>query len=148
MLRGVMKRLDHSMIFALIAGSYTPFCLIVLPNAWGITMLSLVWTFAGLGMLLKVAWPFAPRWLGVALYLTLGWIGIIPAHEVASSLTAAELALLLAGGAMYTVGGIIYALRRPDPYPRVFGFHEIFHLCVVAGSLLHFALLAIFIIPS
>lgn len=148
MLRGIIKRLDHSMIFALIAGTYTPFCLIILPNAWGITMLALVWTLAGLGMLLKIVWPAAPRWLGVSLYLALGWIGIIPAREVVANLTIVELTLLLAGGAMYTIGGIIYALRRPDPFPRVFGFHEIFHLFVIAGSLFHFALLAIFIIPS
>ncbi|HEY8173979.1 MAG TPA: hemolysin III family protein [Dehalococcoidia bacterium] len=147
-LRDVMKRLDHSMIFALIAGTYTPFCLIVLGNAWGITMLCVVWTLAGLGMLLKIAWPYAPRWLSVGLYLALGWIGIIAVGEVITSLSIAELSLLMLGGALYSIGAIIYAMKWPDPSPRIFGFHEIFHLFVVAGSLVHFALLAIFILPD
>jgi hemolysin III len=148
MVRGVMKRLDHAMIFALIAGTYTPFCLLVLDNAWGITMLCVVWSLAGAGMLLKVAWPYARRWLGVGLYLALGWIGLIPAYEVVTNITSLELGLLIAGGAFYTAGGIIYAVRRPDPFPRVFGFHEVFHLFVIAGSAVHFALLALFILPG
>ncbi len=146
--RGVIKRVDHAMIFALIAGTYTPFCLIVLGNAWGITMLALVWTFAGIGILLKVAWPNAPRWLSVALYLAVGWIALIPVVEVVTRMHAGAIATLLAGGLCYTVGAIIYAMRRPNPFPRVFGFHEVFHLFVIAGSLVHFALIAVYVLPS
>ena len=145
-LQGVMKRVDHSMIFALIAGTYTPFCLVVLGRGWGISMLALVWSIAGAGMLLKIAWPYAPRWLGVGLYLGVGWLAIVPAWEVASRLGAWQTFLLLFGGALYSVGGVVYATRWPDPSPRVFGFHEVFHVLVVAGSLIHFALIAIYVL--
>jgi len=140
--QGVMMRLDHSMIFALIAGTYTPFCLLVVGDAWGISLLSVVWTFAGLGMLTKVAWPRAPRWLSVALYLGLGWVGIVAAWPVVTNLGIPGTLALLAGGTMYTVGAICYAKRWPDPSPRYFGYHEVFHTLVIAGSITHFALVA------
>jgi hemolysin III len=143
-----MKRLDHAMIFALIAGTYTPFCLIVLGNAWGISLLSVVWSLAGAGMLLTIAWPHAPRWLGVSLYVALGWIALVAAWEIPQHLTSTELSLLVLGGLLYTAGGIVYALRRPNPSPRYFGFHEVFHALVIAGSLVHVALIAIYILPS
>ena len=145
-LHGVMKRIDHSMIFVLIAGSYTPFCLVVLDDNWGIPMLAVVWTFAGLGALVTNIWPNAPRWLSTGLYLALGWIAVVAAVPVVHSLDAGPLAMLAAGGAFYTVGAVIYALKRPDPLPRVFGFHEVFHACVIAGSALHFALVAAYIV--
>lgn len=145
-LKDVMKRVDHSMIFALIAGTYTPFCLIVLGRGWGITMLALVWTLAGLGMLLKIAWPHAPRWLGVGLYLAVGWLAIIPAYEVASRMGAWQSSLLILGGALYSIGGVIYAMKWPDPFPKVFGFHEVFHAFVIAGSLVHFTLIAVYVL--
>jgi hemolysin III len=147
-LRGMMKRIDHSMIFALIAGTYTPFCLIVLGDGWGITMLALVWTFAGLGMLMHIAWPSAPRWLSVAIYMAVGWLALIPIVEVVTRMHAGAIATLLFGGLLYSVGGVIYAMKRPDPFPRVFGFHEVFHLFVIAGSLVHFALIAVYVLPS
>ena len=142
---GVAKRVDHSMIFVLIAGSYTPFCLVVLSYAWGIPMLSVVWTLAGLGVLMVVAYPRAPRWLTTALYLALGWIAIVAIVPVVRSLDAAPLTMLAAGGAMYTLGALVYAMRRPDPFPRVFGFHEVFHVFVIAGSAIHFALVAAYV---
>ncbi len=145
-LRGVMKRIDHSMIFALIAGTYTPFCLVVLGRGWGISMLVIVWTFAGAGMLLKIVWPMAPRWLGVGLYMVVGWLAIIPAYEVAARLGAWQSFLLIFGGALYSVGGIIYAMKRPDPLPKVFGFHEVFHSFVIAGSIVHFVLIAVYVL--
>lgn len=145
---GIMNRIDHSMIFALIGGTYTPFCIIVLGNGWGIPMLSVVWTLAGLGILFKVAWRTAPRWLGVALYVSLGWVGIVASLEVETRLDVWPLVLLIIGGQLYTVGAIVYALRRPNPYPSVFGFHEIFHLFVIAGSLTHFALVAFYVLPD
>lgn len=144
-LRGVMKRIDHSMIFLFIAGTYTPFCLIVLDYAWGIPMLAVVWTLAAIGVLSKVFWPYAPRWLTVTPYLALGWIGVIPAVQVVSAMSGGRLALLALGGGLYTVGAVIYARKWPNPFPRVFGFHEIFHACVIAGSAIHFALIAIYV---
>jgi hemolysin III len=145
-LRGVMKRIDHSMIFVLIAGSYTPFCLVVLSNAWGIPMLSVVWTLAGLGIVLAALWPHAPRWLNVALYLGLGWLAVIAAWPVVTGLHPGALALLLSGGLMYSIGAVVYATKRPDPLPKVFGFHEVFHVFVIAGSVLHFAAIAIYVV--
>ena len=144
-LRGVMKRVDHSMIFLFIAGTYTPFCLIVLDYAWGIPMLAVVWTLATIGVLSKVFWPYAPRWFTVTPYLALGWIGIVPAAQVVSAMSYGRLALLVLGGALYTVGAVVYARKWPDPYPRVFGFHEVFHAFVIAGSALHFALIALYV---
>ena len=143
--RAVMERVDHSMIFVFIAGTYTPFCLIILDNAWGIPMLAAVWSLAALGVLAKVFLPHAPRWLTVAPYLALGWIGVIPAVQVVSAMSGAQLALLMLGGMLYTVGAAVYALRWPDPFPRIFGFHEIFHAFVVGGSAIHFALIAAFV---
>ena len=147
--RGLMHRLDHAMIFALIAGTYTPFCLIVLGyGGWGITMLALVWTLAGLGVLVAAAWPAAPRWLNVSLYLALGWIGVIAASEIVPALEPVEMALLALGGLLYTVGAVVYAMKWPDPHPRIFGFHEVFHVFVIAGTVVHFILIAAYILPS
>lgn len=144
-LRGVMKRVDHSMIFLFIAGTYTPFCLIVLDYAWGIPMLAVVWTLAAIGVLSTILWPYAPRWLTVTPYLAIGWIGIIPAVQVVRVMSGGQLALLALGGALYTIGAVIYARKWPDPFPRIFGFHEVFHAFVIAGSALHFALVAIYV---
>jgi hemolysin III len=145
-LRRVWKRVDHAMIFVLIAGTYTPFCLVVLSNAWGITMLSVVWSLAGAGALLKIVWPDAPRALGVGLYMAVGWVGIIPAAQVVSSLALPAILLMILGGAMYSIGGVVYARRRPDPWPRVFGYHEVFHAFVIAGSAIHFAVIATYVV--
>lgn len=141
----VAKRLDHAMIFVLIAGTYTPFCLDV-NLAWGIPMLAVVWTLAGAGALLKVMWPDGPRWLSVGLYVGLGWVAIFAASEVVSQYLGSPLALLLTGGLLYTIGGVVYALRRPDPWPRIFGYHEVFHTFVVAGSAVHFLAVAVYVV--
>lgn len=143
--RRVVKRVDHSMIFVLIAGTYTPFCLHV-SLAWGIPMLSVVWSLAGAGALLKVLWPDSPRWLGVTLYIGLGWVALAAASEVLDVFSAAPIVMLALGGALYTLGGIVYALRRPNPLPRVFGYHEVFHALVVAGSAVHFSIVAVFVL--
>ncbi len=143
--RRIVKRLDHAMIFVLIGGTYTPFCLEV-SWAWGIPMLSVVWGLAGAGALLKIVWPDAPRWLSVTLYVALGWLALVAAAELVAEFSGVELALLTMGGVLYTLGGVVYALRRPDPAPRIFGYHEVFHALVVAGSATHFSLLAFFVL--
>ncbi len=147
-LRAIVKRLDHATIFVLIAGTYTPFCLVVLNTAWGISMLSVVWGVAGAGIALKLVWPNAPRWLSVLLYVIVGWLALVATPPLIDWFTAGPLALLVAGGVLYTLGGLVYALRRPDPYPRTFGYHEVFHLLVIAGSLLHFTLVAVYVVPA
>jgi hemolysin III len=144
--RRVMKRVDHSMIFILIAGTYTPFCLIVLSSGWGIPMLCVVWVLAAAGVLLKILRPDAPRWLGVGLYIGLGWVGVIAASPIASVLPAFAIEMLLFGGLLYSAGAVVYAMRRPDPFPRIFGYHEIFHAFVLAGSTVHFTLIAAYVI--
>ena len=146
-LRPVMKRLDHSMIFVVIAGTYTPFCLAV-DDAWGISMLSVIWGLVGAGIVLKVFWPGAPRWLSVALYVSMGWLAVVASAPLSHWFALAPLALLALGGVLYTLGGVVYAARRPSPFPRVFGYHEVFHALVVAGSAVHFALVAIYLMPA
>jgi hemolysin III len=141
----VAKRLDHAMIFVLIAGTYTPFALGVSPE-WGIPLLSVVWSLAGAGALLKVVRPDAPRWLSVSLYVGLGWVGFVAASEAIAEYAGGPLALLALGGVLYTLGGVIYALRRPNPWPRVFGFHEVFHTLVVAGSALHYSAVVFYVL--
>ena len=144
-LKRIFHTADHAMIFVLIAGTYTPFCLGV-SLAWGIPLLVAVWGFAGVGILVRVFWTTAPRWLAVAMYLGLGWIGGVGAFEAVSEYTSAPMALLLSGALLYTLGGIVYGLRRPNPLPRIFGFHEVFHTLVVGGSVLHFAAVAAYVI--
>lgn len=143
--RRAVKRLDHAMIFVLIGGTYTPFCLDV-SLAWGIPLLSVVWGLAGAGVLLKIAWPDGPRWLSVGLYVGLGWVAVIGASEVIDQYLGSPLALLIAGGVLYTLGGVVYALRRPDPWPRLFGYHEVFHALVVAGSAVHYTAIAVYVV--
>ena len=133
------------MIFVLIAGTYTPFSLDI-SLAWGIPVLAVVWSLAGAGALLKILWPEAPRWFGVSLYIGLGWVGVVAASQVFAQYMGSPLALIFAGGALYTMGGVIYALRRPDPWPRTFGYHEVFHTFIVAGSAVHYSLVITYVI--
>lgn len=147
-MRSLLKRLDHAMIFVLIAGTYTPFCLLAANGAWGISLLAVAWSVAGAGVIMKLAWPGAPRWLSVLLYAGAGWMALGVSAPLTQWLALAPLALLVAGGVLYTVGGLIYALRRPDPFPRVFGYHEVFHLLVIAGSALHYSIVAIYLMPA
>jgi hemolysin III len=147
-MRGLLKRLDHSMIFVLIAGSYTPFCLILANGAWGIATLIVVWSLALAGIVLKVAWPDSPRWLGVTLCIAAGWMGVLVGLPFAEWFLFLPLILVVAGGALYTIGGVIYALQRPNPFPRVFGYHELFHVLVIAGSALHYVLVAAYLMSA
>ena len=141
-MHAVLKRVDHAMIFVLIAGTYTPFCLLAVSDAWGLSLLAIVWSIAGVGIVLKLAWPHAPRWLGVGLYLATGLIGLVAATELTDWFALVPLLLLAGGGLLYSAGGLIYTLRRPDPFPSVFGYHEVFHLLVIGGSVLHYSLVA------
>lgn len=135
--RAIMKRLDHSMIFMFIAGTYTPFSLLVLPHRTGSVVLGVVWGGALVGVAVKMIRPGGSRWFSVPIYLALGWVAIFVLPALLHAGVVA-LVLLLAGGAMYTAGGVIYGLRRPDPIPAVFGYHEVFHLCTVVAALCHY----------
>ena len=146
--RAIISRMDHSMVLVLIAGTYTPFCLVVLNNAWGISMLSVVWGMAGAGILINLAWPATPNWLRVTFYLTVGWLALLSSGELAAWFTVTPLMLLVMGGVCYTLGGVVYTIRKPDPWPRVFGYLEVFHLLIIAGSTLHYSLVAIYVLPS
>lgn len=145
--RAWMRRLDHSMIFVLIAGTYTPFALLVLSGTLARAILIVVWAGAAAGVVLKLAWITAPRWVTAAVYVALGWVAIAAMPDLASALGAAAVALVMAGGVLYTAGAVIYALKRPDPAPTVFGYHEIFHVLVVAAAAAHFAVIAFFVMP-
>jgi len=144
--RRVMMRIDHSMIFILIAGTYTPFCLVTLDLSWGLPVLAAVWSLAAAGVLVKSMFPDAPRVLGVALYLALGWSGVVAASQVITGLPARGLILLVAGGMLYSLGSVVYAMRRPDPFPRTFGYHEVFHALVVGGTAIHFTVIALYVV--
>jgi hemolysin III len=138
---GVMRRLDHAAIFILIAGTYTPICLLV-PSRSGLALLAAVWIGAAAGIVFAVLWPRAPKWLNALLYVALGWAIVPVLPELARALGPAGLALLTGGGIVYSVGALIYALRRPDPFPTVFGYHEIFHLLVIVAAGFHYAAVA------
>jgi hemolysin III len=133
-----MKRLDHSMIFVFIAGTYTPFAVLALPPAAGRLVLSIVWGGALAGILLKVCWPTAPRWLGVPLYLLLGWVAIGYTVTILHNAGVTAMVLLFVGGAFYSIGGILYALKWPNPWPTTFGFHEFFHACTAIAAICHY----------
>ncbi|MGQ9573211.1 MAG: PAQR family membrane homeostasis protein TrhA [Dehalococcoidia bacterium] len=146
--RAIISRMDHSMVLVLIGGTYTPFCLIVLNSAWGISMLSVVWGVVGAGILINLAWPATPNWLRVTFYLIVGWLALVSSAELAAWFTVTPLMLLVMGGVFYTLSGVVYAIRKPDPWPQVFGYLEVFHLLVIAGSTLHYSLVAIYVLPS
>ncbi|WP_338837539.1 PAQR family membrane homeostasis protein TrhA [Gordonia polyisoprenivorans] len=133
-----MKRADHSMIFLFIAGTYTPFCVVALPSPLRWWVLGIVWIGAVAGVVLKIVWPAAPRWLGVALYVLLGWVIVAVAPSLVTHAGVAVMVLLALGGVFYTVGGVLYALRRPNPWPATFGHHEVFHVCTAIAALLHY----------
>jgi hemolysin III len=136
--RTVMKRLDHSMIFVFIAGTYTPFALLALPRESGTIVLAVVWGGALVGIVMRQAWLSAPRWAIVPLYIALGWVAVFVLPALLRHAGAASLALLLAGGLVYSIGAIVYATRRPDPWPETFGYHEVFHLCTIVAALCHY----------
>ena len=134
--KAVLKRIDHANILLLIAGTYTPLATLALPPAKGALLLVLVWSGALLGILFRVFWIHAPRWLYVALYLLLGWAAVMYLVDLLNA-DLAMMVLVCVGGLLYTGGAIVYALKKPNPWPGTFGFHEIFHVCTVLAFLCH-----------
>jgi hemolysin III len=143
-----MRRLDHSMIFLLIAGTYTPVGLLVLEGTLATVVLAVVWGGALAGIVLELAWTGAPRWPGGTVYLALGWVAVVATPQLFARLGVAGGLLIVAGGLVYSAGAAVYALRRPDPAPAVFGYHEVFHLLVIAGVAAHFLAISLFALPT
>ncbi|WP_236983997.1 MULTISPECIES: PAQR family membrane homeostasis protein TrhA [Mycobacterium] len=133
--RGWMRRLDHSMIFVFIAGTYTPFARLEMPRTTGHVVLGIVWGGALVGIALSLFWPTAPRWVGVALYLLLGWVAVWYTNLIVYNAGVTVMVLLALGGLLYSVGAVCYGLRRPDPWPSVFGYHEVFHACTAVAAI-------------
>lgn len=133
-----LKRIDHMAIFAMIAGTYTPMCLVPLRESFGWTLLTVVWGLAIAGILLKIFWIGAPRWLSTIIYLAMGWACVFGLSTMKAMMPAVSFDWLLYGGIAYTLGAVIYATKWPDPWPESFGFHEIWHIFVMAGAFSHF----------
>ena len=133
-----MKRLDHSMIFVFIAGTYTPIAVLTLDRSAAIAVLVAVWTGALFGVALQTAWTSAPRWLSAPCYIALGWVAVFVFPQLLHNAGIAAFVLIAVGGLIYTVGGVVYAVKRPNPWPGVFGFHEVFHLCTLVAAACHY----------
>lgn len=143
----VFRKLDHMMIFVLIAGSYTPVCLIVLGGKLGYTLLALVWGIAAVGMLVKACWITCPKWFSSVIYIAMGWVCVLVFGPLLKTLSTPAFLWLLAGGIIYTVGGVIYALKLPifNAKHKNFGSHEVFHIFVMLGSMCHFVVMYFFV---
>jgi hemolysin III len=144
--RLLLRRLDHASIFVLIAGTYTPFGLLVLTGSWRIAVLAIVWTGAAAAVCLKLAWPEAPKWIAAAVGIGLGWVGVVAFPELWENAGAAATLLVLGGGVGYTLGAIVYVRAKPDPLPGVFGYHEVFHALVIAAVALQYAAVALVVV--
>ena len=142
-----MRRLDHSTILLLIAGTYTPFALLAFDGRIGDIILVVVWCGAAAGLVLNLAWVDAPKWLTALVFIALGWVGVAAVPQLLD-LGVAPLVLVVAGGALYTLGAVAYAARRPNPVPGTFGYHEVFHVLVVAAAAVHFITIAAFVVPD
>ena len=134
----VWKRIDHANIFVLIAGSYTPFSLLLLDTREALIMLGLVWGGATAGVLFRIFWVGAPRWAYVPLYVLLGWAAVLYWGDFSANAPTSVLVLMVVGGGLYTIGALVYGFKRPDPYPRWFGFHEVFHTLTIAAFIVHY----------
>jgi hemolysin III len=144
--RAWMRRLDHSTILLLIAGTYTPFAVLAFDGRVADVILVVVWAGAAAGLLLNLVWVDAPKWLTALVFVALGWVGVVAVPEMLE-LGIAPAVLIFVGGAFYTLGAITYALRRPDPAPATFGYHEIFHVLVICAAAVHFVAIAAFVLP-
>ncbi|MFN3650961.1 MAG: PAQR family membrane homeostasis protein TrhA [Armatimonadota bacterium] len=144
---GRLLMFDQVAIYLLIAGTYTPLCLVPLRGPWGWGLLSVVWGIAVVGIVLRVAWRGAPAWLPVALYLLMGWLCVVALEPLGSALPPAAMGWLFAGGLVYTIGAVVFALERPRMWPGVFSSHELWHLFVLGGSACHFVVMLRFVVP-
>ena len=144
----LLRRLDHATIFVTIAATYTPISWYLLPRSAAVTVLLAVWIGALLGVLVMIFWPTAPQTTLITLFVIVGWSALMVIHEFWVALSTLGFTLLLLGGVFHTIGAIVYGLKKPDPWPTVFGFHEIFHLCVICGIASHYALIAFTALPS
>lgn len=146
----LLKKIDHMMISVLIAGSYTPICLLVLKGKTGIILLSIVWGIAIIGIMIKAFWVYCPKWISSVLYIGMGWTCVLAFTQILNSMSPAAFGWLLAGGIIYTVGGVIYALKLPifNSRHKNFGSHEIFHLFVMGGSACHFIVMYTFVLGT
>jgi hemolysin III len=143
-----MRRLDHTMIFFLIAGTYTPFGLLVLDGTLATAILCAVWGGALAGVVLNLVWIDSPKWVTAVVYVAVGWVAIIAFPELTSELGVMAIVLLALGGVLYTLGAVVYARKKPDPSPAVFGYHEIFHALVIAAAALQYAVIAFYVLPD
>lgn len=146
--RARMRRLDHAMIFVLIGGTYTPVALLALEPPLGTVVLVVVWTGAAIGIALNLVWITAPRWLIAGIYVALGWVVVLATDELTDRTGPLAIALFALGGLLYTGGAVVYARRRPDPVPGVFGYHEVFHACVLLALAAHFTAIAFIVLPQ
>jgi hemolysin III len=143
-----MRRLDHSMIFFLIAGTYTPFALLVLHGTLAQAILAVVWIGAVAGAIVEMIWIDHPKWASALIYLALGWVATITFPELWTSMGVAGTLLVAFGGLLYTAGAVVYATQRPNPNPAVFGYHEVFHLFVIAAAIAQYSAIAFFALPK
>ena len=143
-----MRRLDHSAIFLLIAGTYTPFALLVLHGSLADVVLAVIWSGAVGGILLKLLWIDAPKWLAAVIYVGLGWVAVAVTPDLIGQVGVTASILVATGGILYTLGAVTYALRRPDPLPAVFGYHEVFHALVIIAAALQYAVIAFWVLPQ
>ena len=143
-----MRRADHAGIYLLIAGTYTPVCLLALDGAWRFAVLAVVWLAAAAAIIFKFAWVDAPKWLAAVIGIALGWAGVALLPELATHVHPVAIVLLALGGIAYTVGAVIYARRRPDPAPTVFGYHELFHALTIVGVGCQYVAIAFFVIRA
>jgi hemolysin III len=142
-----LRRLDHTGIYALIAGTYTAVGLLVLDGTWQTVVLGIVWVGAAAGIALKFVWVNGPKWLSAAIGIALGWVAVVVFPQIVAGIGVAGATLLLVGGIAYTAGALVYALRRPDPVPAVFGYHEVFHALVIVAVACQYSTIAFYVLP-
>ena len=143
-----MRRVDHAGVYLMIAGTYTPVSLLALRGAWSTVVLTIVWVGAAAAIVLKFVWVAAPRWLAAAIGMALGWLAVVALPQLIALLDPAAVVLLVVGGLAYSAGAVVYARRRPDPVPAVFGYHELFHALTIVGVACQYVAIAFFIVRA
>lgn len=146
--RRLMRRLDHAAIYLLIAGTYTPYGLLVLSGAWQFSVLGVVWIGAALAIVQRLIWVDAPKWVSAVAGIGLGWVGVVALPQIVAATGFSGTSLAVAGGLFYTLGALVYVFRRPDPVPAVFGYHEVFHVLTILAAACQFAAIAFFVLPA